>query len=134
GAGGEADKQGWWDGVGGMGARGVDSFSDKKAQALYARFVRNGTWQVPTLTVPRSMSSLDDPKFVADPRVKYMAPAFRSFWSLKLSPEAAAGLKRWYKRCTWQVRAMHRAGVPFLAGTGASNPYRFPGFSLHDHL
>jgi imidazolonepropionase-like amidohydrolase len=130
----KADNQAAWDLLGRIGARAVDSFSDKKAQALYARFVRNGTWQVPTLTVPRSMSSLDDAKFVADPRVKYMPPSIRSYWSLKLSPDAAARLKRWYKRCTWQVRAMHRAGVPFLAGTDASNPYIFPGFSLHDEL
>ena len=29
---------------------------------------------------------------------------------------------------------MHRAGVEFLAGTDVSNPYCFPGFSLHDEL
>ena len=33
------------------------------------------------------------------------------------------------------VRAMHRAGVPFLAGTDtAAGVYVFPGFSLHDEL
>jgi imidazolonepropionase-like amidohydrolase len=29
---------------------------------------------------------------------------------------------------------MHRAGVSFLAGTDVTNPYVFPGFSLHDEL
>lgn len=29
---------------------------------------------------------------------------------------------------------MRRAGVEFLAGTDALNPYCFPGFSLHDEL
>src|SRR4029450_3694865 len=29
---------------------------------------------------------------------------------------------------------MFRAGVPLLAGTDVSNPYCFPGFSLHDEL
>jgi imidazolonepropionase-like amidohydrolase len=29
---------------------------------------------------------------------------------------------------------MHRAGVQFLAGTDITNPYTFPGFSLHDEL
>ena len=130
----KVDNQAAWDLLGRIGVRAADSFTEKKARALYARFVRNGTWQVPTLNVLRSLVSLDDPKFTADGRVKYMPPSFRSWWSMKLPPETAAGLKRWYRRCTWQVRAMHQAGVPFLAGTDTSNPYIFPGFSLHDEL
>jgi imidazolonepropionase-like amidohydrolase len=132
----KSDNQAALELLGRIGARAADSFSDKKARALYARFVRNGTWQVPTLTVLRSLVSLDDPKFIADPRVKYMPPSFRSYWSLmKLSPETAAGLKRAYKRATGLVRAMHQAGVPFLAGTDTPGvPYVFPGFSLHDEL
>ena len=91
----KADNQAVGELLGRIGARAADSFSDKKARALYARFVRNGTWQVPTLTVLRSLVSLDDPKFTADPRVKYMSPSLRSYWSLmKLSPETAAWLKR----------------------------------------
>jgi len=131
----KADNQAAMELLGRISARAADSFSDKKARALYARFVRNGTWQVPTLTVPRSLVSLDDPKFTADPRVKYMPPAFRSYWSLKLSPETAAMLKRAYKRATGLVRAMHQAGVPFLAGTDTPGVrHVFPGFSLHDEL
>lgn len=130
------DNSAAWELLGRIGARAADSFSDKKARALYARFVRNGTWQVPTLTVLRSLVSLDDPSFVADPRVKYMPPSFRSYWSLmKLSPDTVAGLKRRYQGATGLVRAMHQAGVPFLAGTDAPGvPYVFPGFSLHDEL
>jgi imidazolonepropionase-like amidohydrolase len=132
----KADNQAAWDLLGRIGVRAADSFSEKKARALYARFVRNGTWQVPTLTVLRSLVSLDDPKFIANPRVKYMPPSFRSYWSLmKLSPETVAGLKRRYKQATGLVRAMHQAGVPFLAGTDTPGvPYVFPGFSLHDEL
>jgi imidazolonepropionase-like amidohydrolase len=122
--------------LGRIGARAADSFSEKKARTLYARFARNGTWQVPTLTVLRSLTSLDDPKFTADPRVKYMPPSLRSYWSvMKLSPETVAWLERAYKRATGLARAMHRAGVPFLAGTDTPGvPYVFPGFSLHDEL
>jgi imidazolonepropionase-like amidohydrolase len=130
----KADNQAVKEVAGRIVARAADSFSDKKAQDLFARFVRNGTWQVPTLTIMRSLASLDDPQFTADPRVKYMPPDFRSYWSSKPSPEAAASLKRWYRRSTGLVRAMHRAGVPFLAGTDTSNPFVFPGFSLHDEL
>jgi imidazolonepropionase-like amidohydrolase len=132
----KADNSAAWELLGRIGARAADSSSPKKARALFARFVRNGTWQVPTLTVLRSLVSLDDPKFLADPRVKYMPPSIRSYWSLmKLSPETVTGLKVRYKRATGLVRAMHQAGVPFLAGTDTPGvPFVFPGFSLHDEL
>jgi imidazolonepropionase-like amidohydrolase len=130
----KADNQAAWELLARIGAQAGDSFSDRKARALYVRFVRNSTWQVPTLSVLRSLVSLDDPKFTADPRLKYMPPSLHSYWALKLSPETAAGLKRASKRATRLVRAMHQAGVPFLAGTDTSNPYIFPGFSLHDEL
>ncbi len=122
--------------LGRIGARAADSVSDTKARALYARFVRNGTWHVPTLTVVHSLVSLDDPKFTADPRVKYMPPSLSSYWTLiKLSPETDAELTRRHKRTTGLVRAMHQAGVPFMAGTDTPGvPYVFPGFSLHDEL
>lgn len=129
----KADNQEVQELVGHIYARAANSFSDERAP-LYARFVRNGTWQVPTLTVLRAMASLDDPQFTADPRVKYMPPIFSSFWSQKPTPEAAASMKGWYRRSAGLVRAMHRAGVPFLAGTDTSNPFVFPGFSLHDEL
>jgi imidazolonepropionase-like amidohydrolase len=115
-------------------ARAADSYSEKRARALYARFIRNGTWQVPTLTVLRALASYDDPTFNADQRVKYMPAYIRSFWDRKPSPDAAAALKQGYQRAVRIVRAMHRAGVPFLAGTDVTNPFVFPGFSLHDEL
>jgi hypothetical protein len=132
----KADNQVAMELMGRTDVQAADSFSDKKARALYARFVRNGTWQVPTLTVLRSFVSLDDPNFTAGPRVKYMLPSLSSYWSLmKLPPETAAMVKRAYKRATSQVRAMHQTGVPFLAGTDTpSAPYVFPDFSLHDEL
>jgi imidazolonepropionase-like amidohydrolase len=116
-----------------------DSYSAKKAEALFARFKRNGTWQVPTLTVLRAIANLDDPKFTADPRVKYLPPNVRAFWAAgnggpKLTAEDRAQMRQAYKKTTELVRAMHRAGVPMLAGTDVTNPYVFPGFSLHDEL
>jgi imidazolonepropionase-like amidohydrolase len=41
---------------------------------------------------------------------------------------------RIYQKDVELVGAMHRAGVRMLAGTDTSNPYCFPGFSLHDEL
>jgi imidazolonepropionase-like amidohydrolase len=61
----KADNQVAMELLGRIDVQAADSFSDKKARALYARFVRNGTWQVPTLIVLRSFVSLDDPKFTS---------------------------------------------------------------------
>jgi hypothetical protein len=42
--------------------------------------------------------------------------------------------KRAFEKSLELVNAMHRAGVPILAGTDVLNPFCFPGFSLHDEL
>jgi imidazolonepropionase-like amidohydrolase len=114
--------------------KSLDSYSDAKARALFNRFVKNGTWQTPTLTVLRALASLDDEKFTQDSRVRYMPLYIRSGWKPNLPPAALANLKRTYKQALRLVTAMYRTGVPFLAGTDVTNPYCFPGFSLHDEL
>jgi len=116
-------------------SQALDTFSDEKAKALFARFAKNRTWQVPTLTVLRAVASLDDEKFIRDPRLKYMNPFLTAGWTAKPpAPEAIAGFKRTYRKAGALVRAMHAAGAPFLAGTDTTNPFCFPGFSLHDEL
>lgn len=120
-------------------AKALDSFDAERAEALFRRFAKNGTWQVPTLTVLRSLASLDDEKFTRDPRMKYVPKFIRAGWDpnkgyLKMPADALAGMKRNYKKAGELVRGLHRAGVPFLAGTDVTNPYTFAGFSLHDEL
>ena len=112
-----------------------------RAKDLFARLARNHTWQVPTLTVLRSMSSLDDSTFTADPRVRYMPEEIVQGWDWKhdfrfrsRTPEEWANGKKLFKLATEIVEAMNRAGVPIMAGTDMLNPYTFPGFSLHDEL
>jgi hypothetical protein len=119
----------------------LDSYDESKAAALFARFVRNGTWQVPTLTVGRSLAHLDVGEFINDPRLKYMPPSLRKRWNpasdlrfQKVTPEAYADRKVLFVKQMELVGAMRRAGVEILAGTDVLNPYCFPGFSLHDEL
>jgi imidazolonepropionase-like amidohydrolase len=121
--------------------RALESYDDAKAQPLFARFVKNGTWQCPTLTIERMNAFLDDPQFRSDDRLKYMPKSEREDWDPAQSP--------WFKAATpedWAafrikfqedlklVGRMHRAGVGIIAGTDVLNPYCFPGFSLHDEL
>ena len=42
--------------------------------------------------------------------------------------------RRGYRRAIEIVGAMHRAGVPILAGTDAPEPQVAPGYSLHQEL
>ena len=42
--------------------------------------------------------------------------------------------KKTFQKEVELVGAMSRAGVGILAGTDVSNPFCFPGFSLHDEL
>lgn len=117
------------------------TYDETKASTLFAAFVAHGTWHCPTLTVLRSLASLDDPAFTADPRLKYMPVSIRNSWMptndvrfASKGPADYAMGKRLFGKNLEVVGAMRRAGVKFLAGTDALNPFAFPGFSLHDEL
>jgi imidazolonepropionase-like amidohydrolase len=117
------------------------SYDEQKAAAVFAAFVNNGTWQCPTLTVLRSMASLDDAQFTGDARLKYLPRQIRDRWNPANDPLLAtkpaddyAFDRRVLKKQMEIVGAMHKAGVRILAGTDVLNPFAFPGFSLHDEL
>jgi amidohydrolase family protein len=119
----------------------LDNYDPEKAQNVFLSFKKNGTWQVPTLTVLRAYAYLDDPSFTQDPRIKYMPRSVRASWDPKdnpvmkdTSPQEIAFRKRAFEKDLLVVGEMHRLGVPMLAGTDVLNPYCFPGFSLHDEL
>ncbi|MGH8237552.1 MAG: amidohydrolase family protein, partial [Steroidobacteraceae bacterium] len=60
--------------------KAMESYDPQKAADLFTTFRNNHTWQVPTLTVLRSITHLDDPNFTNDPRLKYMPASMRSYW------------------------------------------------------
>jgi hypothetical protein len=122
-------------------AEGFHSLDPVRCQSLFAQFRRNNTWQVPTLTVHRSMGYMDDSHFTSDPRIAYMSGDVRRRWD----PANDFRFRRWthaqfefhreiFNADKQLVGMMFRAGVPLLAGTDAMNPYGMPGFSLHDEL
>ena len=127
--------------LGPIDARLRETYSDDLAAALFARLKRNGTWQCPTLIVLRSLGMMNDPEFVKDDRLKYIDPFVRIYWDPKNDPRFRAmkaedfeAQRRSFERGVVLVGKMHRAGVPFLAGTDEANPYVYAGFSLHDEL
>jgi hypothetical protein len=113
----------------------LDTFSDRKAKDLFARFVKNQTWQCPTLTVLRSNAYLGDQSFRNDPRLKYVPRPIRERWGQRIANRNDNDYaKKVFKKEVEIVGAMQRAGVPLLTGTDTGNPFCFPGFSLHDEL
>ncbi len=123
------------------GFRSVETYSQEKAAALFARFAANGTWQAPTLVVHRTAAFLDDKNFTNDPRLKYVRRDTAASWKnqddfrLKnRTAESSARHKMLFQKKLELTMAMHRAGVKMLAATDALVWYVFPGFSLHDEL
>ncbi|HEY9462692.1 MAG TPA: amidohydrolase family protein [Vicinamibacterales bacterium] len=119
----------------------LTTYDARKAEALFRKFAKNNTWQCPTLTVLRSMASLDDARFTSDARVKYIPRQIRESWNPQNDPRLATkttqdyALERRTLRKQFEiVGAMQKAGVRILAGTDVLNPFAFPGFSLHDEL
>jgi len=119
----------------------LQTFDEAKCNSLYATFVKNQTWQVPTLAAKRPLSLLEDGGFTKDPRMEYIPRNELETWKpennffLKFrTPEFIIQKKNLYLKELELVRDMHRAGVPFLTGTDIPGAYIYPGFSLHDEL
>ncbi len=119
----------------------LDTYDERKATHVFATFVKNQTWQVPTLEVKWTQTFIDDLSRNDDPRLRYIPQSEQQWWSPQKNffaryrtPEYIAYRKRLFQKELDLVGAMHRAGVPFLAGTDLSSAYVFAGFSLHHEL
>ena len=130
-------------------AGNLDNMTDAQRRDLYARFVRNGTWLVPTITPERIRTAPDDSIKAevesslrrGSERGKYLteqlAYSFRRDLKVRLlehSVEAPEGEDIAFQKNLQYLRAMHLAGVKMMPGTDLGGLLVFPGFSLHDEL
>ncbi|HXJ90939.1 MAG TPA: amidohydrolase family protein [Candidatus Binatia bacterium] len=121
----------------------LSTYDPKRAEALFALLAKNQTWQCPTLVWERGGNLIDETDFAADTRAKYV-PAFWKTVTWKrftdqvehdFNIDDLATRKRFVEKELEVVKAMHNAGIPFLAGTDTPpGVYIFPGFSLHEEL
>ncbi len=106
--------------------------------APFARFLKNGTWQTPTLVALRAAAFAGDPIFENDPRAAGVPEPIRQYWKTQLADMVNWGSEAERRsRFEEQLRlvvAMHRAGVKILAGSDTPNACVFPGISLHEEL
>jgi imidazolonepropionase-like amidohydrolase len=119
----------------------LEAYSQARADALFAEFKKNHTWQCPTIVVLRNIRYLHELSATNDSRIKFMPAGMRFSWTAGAdnrfkdqTTEEIAVAKRIYDRELEVVGAMQRVGVDILAGTDTGNPFCFPGFSLHDEL
>jgi imidazolonepropionase-like amidohydrolase len=121
----------------------LSTYDPARAEALFALLAKNQTWQCPTLVWERGGNLLDEKDFAHDSRAKYVPAYWKDVtWKRftdqvmhEFNTDDLATRKRFVEKELEVVNAMHRAGIPFLAGTDTPpGVYIFPGFSLHEEL
>ena len=123
--------------------RVVATYDAARATTLINLFAKNQTWQVPTLVWERGQWLIDDIDLSHDPHTKYAPPAWKDrTWPMftkdilkDMDTDPLPVRERFVQMELEMTLAMHRAGVPFMAGTDtAAGVHMLPGFSLHDEL
>ena len=116
------------------------TYDESLAKNLFAHFMRNGTWQTPTLSVKHVYASIGNDAMYRDARQKYVAPEEREDWAHNPIvhidvPQYVAARKLALDEAERITREAHTAGVRFLAGTDSGGvPYLYYGSSLHEEL
>jgi len=110
------------------------------AAPLFARLVRNDTWVVPTLVAQLEVARWPMRDLPGDSVAHLLPQTLRDYVAGifpmpdDVPPGAdVTGLALFDKRVA-VVGALHRAGVPIMAGTDAPLRNSPPGFGLHDEL
>jgi imidazolonepropionase-like amidohydrolase len=119
------------------------TYDAKRAHALFVLLAKNQTWQCPTLVWERGGNLIDQTDFAHDTRAKYVPAYWKDVTWKRFTDEVEhdfntddlATRKAFVEKELEVVNAMHRTGIPFLAGTDTPpGVYIFPGFSLHEEL
>jgi imidazolonepropionase-like amidohydrolase len=100
-------------------------------------YVKNATWQVPTMIRLRTSMLAFLPEFINDPNYRYVSAAEFKLWQevtagyvKSLSPEVEKLLQTAYNKELTLVKLYDTMGVKMLAGTDGGC-WNVPGFSLH---
>lgn len=123
--------------------RFLDAHDPQRCSALIAKFAQHHTWQVPTLVWERGQWLVDDIDYSHDPLLKYAPqswqkkswPDFTKSILSELDTDEVSVRRRFVKKELEIMGAMHRAGVPILAGTDTAAAVAvLPGSSLHTEM
>jgi imidazolonepropionase-like amidohydrolase len=123
--------------------RFLATYDPARAASLAAILAKNQTWQCPTLVWERGGNLIDVSDFSKDTRVKYVPASWKNKTWKRFTEEITQGYgaddlairKRFVEKELEVVGMLHKAGVPFLAGTDTpAGVHIFPGYSLHEEL
>lgn len=123
--------------------RYLSTYDPERAKELIALFVKNQTWQVPTLYWERGEWLIEQTNAGSDPLEKYAPvawkqrtwPMFTSAITKHYSTDPVADRKEFFQKELQMIGEMNRAGLPIMAGTDTAAGVRvYPGFSLHEEL
>jgi hypothetical protein len=120
----------------------LSTYDPNRAEALFALLAKNQTWQCPTLVWERGGNLLELNDTAHDPLAKYVPAYWKDVTWKRFAKEIMqdntddfSTRKRFVDKELEVVKAMHKASIPFLAGTDTPpGVYVFPGFSLHQEL
>ncbi|HKN24495.1 MAG TPA: amidohydrolase family protein [Candidatus Acidoferrum sp.] len=124
-------------------AKFLSSYDSERASALAALLAKNQTWQCPTLVWERGGNLIDITDFSKDARAKCVPAYWKDQTWKKFTEQVKQDFntddletrKKFIDKELEVVQLLHKAGVPFLAGTDTPpGVYIFPGFSLHEEL
>jgi imidazolonepropionase-like amidohydrolase len=118
-------------------AQALDAFDRETCRRVAKALAATGQAQVPTLVLANEDAMHEGGAPSADPRWRFLRPDERArserFLAGYTAHDAAQAKQRWpVARAI--VSAMHRAGVPIMAGTDSPMPGVYPGFALHEEL
>ncbi len=121
--------------------RAVDTFDDELARELAARFVADGTWQVPTLIRECTCKCSAEPQFREDPNHRYVDPSTLKQWHDSgrrfdhLPPDVRETFRDSYELELRLTKVFDEEGVKILAGSDCSGAaWEVPGHSLHQEF
>ena len=120
------------------------SYDGARAVSLAEMLAKNQTWQCPTLVWERGGNLIDVSDFNnKDERMKYVPASWKNKTWKRFTDEITQGYgtddlatrKKFIEKELEVVGMLHKAGVPFLAGTDTpAGVHIFPGYSLHEEL
>lgn len=123
--------------------RYLSTYDPARAKELISLFIKNQTWQVPTLYWERGEWLIEQTNAGHDPLDKYAPvawkqrtwPMFTSDITKHYSTDPVFDREQFFEKELQMVGEMNRAGVPIMAGTDTAAGVRvYPGFSLHEEL
>ena len=119
----------------------IESYDAVKCAEVFNTFIKNGTWVTPTLLAGGYGRLPGEIEFSwrEDPRLRYLPREEREWWNdaeearndIEGNTEQQPLVVHFEREVTL---AMHRAGVPLLAGSDPPGSGVFAGFGLHDEL